>query len=186
MACVYAKSAGGGNFGRIIDHNGAWGICEGPGYSLFTTDETVDGVRIGWTVTGDKLDLGYSDVAYAKTAARYPLNTWHHVIGTFNEDGNKRVKIYINGNPVELTDEFQMQGNIQDDTNVEMGIGAFVGGDKTPYYLESFDGYLDDIKIYKTAQVPLSALPVRTALSLIPVKQFKTSLKPFPLGMKQV
>jgi len=158
MAWCYAKSDGGENYGRIMDNEPADGICEGPGWSFFVMQENAEGVRFAVAFTGDATDLGYSDLAWGRSDDRVSIDAWHHVAGTFNEDSDKRLKLYVDGAQVDLTEELQMQGNPMDDSGQDLGIGAFPGdGD------EGFDGYLDDIRIYSRALTAAEILTIKEA-----------------------
>ena len=158
MAWCYAKSEGTESFGRVFDNNPADGICEGPGYAMFTTDEAGGSLKYGISFAGDDTTLGYSDLAWGKNNVNISVNEWHHIVGTFNEAGTKRLLMYVDGVNVALTEELQMQGDVMDDSDQDAGIGYFHAQKD-----EGFDGYLDDIRIYNYGLTAAEVLAIYNA-----------------------
>ena len=124
-AWIYPHSSGEGTYGRIIDKsNDADG---GGGYSLAFNSQYL----MGQMGTGKNLN----------TRSIITLNTWTHVVWTFDSYWT----YYINGQ----LDKRALSGNLPDTTSLGVTIGNRQGTT-----LRTFDGLIDDVKIFNYALTP--------------------------------
>jgi len=74
-------------------------------------------------------------------STNFPLNQWHHLVVTFNGDlASQNIKLYYDGGLVTIQDA---PGTLSSGTE-DVIIGGYWGG-------TSFDGLVDDVRIYKSA-----------------------------------
>jgi len=144
---IYAHSDGVyDNYGRIIDNMAHTISAQSTGGYRLRVREEVDGsMKLEATVVHDISN------AYAVTQDRViQANTWHHCVMVYNEDSDKRIKLYVDGDFQTLgigsTLNSPGEGDVSDDTNHDLFIG------KTNYNEGAkFDGAIDDVRIYNQA-----------------------------------
>jgi len=86
-------------------------------------------------------DLSGSSDSYAVSNEVLPLNEWMHLVSVY-DDSTKRIKLYKNGNEIELTTDTQGVGTpIIDTSPLRIGMED-IGG------LTSFNGNIDEVMIY--------------------------------------
>ena len=98
-----------------------------------------------------------SDPGYQPQITNYQavLNTWYHVVGTYDADdlSGEKNNIYINGEKVSLR-SIIVPGNIPNsEPDSDEGFSLSIGAN----YAESaryLDGYIDDVRIYNRALNP--------------------------------
>ena len=78
------------------------------------------------------------------TAAVIPINAGSHVVGTYNEDGDGKGKLYLNGAVVASTDTAGA-GAVSNDSAQDLIIGNSAAVDRT------FDGSITNIMIFDHA-----------------------------------
>jgi len=135
MAWVYAESWGGNNYGRILDKSSELG-----------------GDRDGWMI-GLYGDNQAVSLAQGFTGGRgfwrpqngtFPLNEWVHVAFVYDSssDANDPV-IYLNGVAQSSLVEISPSGTIRSDASISLRMGNHAQDTS-----RSFDGKLDDVRIY--------------------------------------
>lgn len=140
-AWINPASDGEGNLGRIVD-KGALGLT---GYYLLVRNEGVGvGLEFAIALSGDNVS--------AQIDAGVPLNIWTHVVATYNEDGDKKGKIYVNAILQSLDVNTPGTGVVSDDSAVDFAIGSEEGGQR------AFDGSISDVRIWPNAR---SAIQIR-------------------------
>ncbi len=128
-AWVYARSAGGGGFGRIVDKWSGWRLFITPGRELGFDHafSTADGV---W-----------------RTATKLPLNTWTHIAVVYDRDSvSNTPTIFINGEPDTVSVAQAPQGAASSDAASNLGIGATASG------VNPWDGFLDDVRLWNVSR----------------------------------
>ncbi|MBZ0166999.1 MAG: LamG domain-containing protein, partial [Candidatus Omnitrophica bacterium] len=133
---------GSGGFGRITNKLN--------GYDFMTQNLSGSNVELQAGVIFDTTS------AQAITNAIVPINTWVHVAFTFNEDGNKRIKIYVDGVLAALTTDNAGAGSYVDDSNASLLIGNDSNAERT------FDGEIDELRIYNRALSVTQVLALAT------------------------
>jgi hypothetical protein len=136
-AWIYPKSDGEGNSGRILDKLGA----TANGYYCYVWNEAASAVGVKFYFAMN----GASNVAMQMNGG-ITLNTWTHIVIVYNEDGNKRGKIYYNGVIQTLDTDTQGVGSPRNDSANDLYIGNNSGTTRT------FDGYIDDVMIFSVAK----------------------------------
>jgi len=145
-AWVRVESDGGGNFGRIVDTQGA---TTAEGWTIYVRDEGVDdlyqfSLQIGNSVGGPNV---------WETTTRFPLDAWTHIAVVFDTDTPAALPtFYVNG--------------VEDTASVILNTGTGYGSDAGNNLLvgnrtaldRGFDGDIEIVTLYDTAK---SALEVR-------------------------
>ncbi len=135
-ACIKPLGGGEGGLGRVIDKIDPGGL----GYRIQVSSGGV----------GIRADIFHvSPAANAATAINSNVLTvgaWNHVAFVFNEDSNKKIKLYVNGVLQSLTTNTAGVGTIPDDSAVDLAIGN-LSADTS----KTFDGSISDVRIYDTA-----------------------------------
>jgi hypothetical protein len=124
---IYPRSMGQDGEGRIVSKRN-------PGYEFFLTGQNAIAVYIPHTTR-------YAFQVSANNAIT--LNTWQHVAFVYNEDGDNKIKLYVNGKL--LTDGFNIVGlgTLSDDRQYALVIGRYGN-----FSIRHFDGFIDDVRIY--------------------------------------
>ena len=150
-AWINPASDGEGNYGRIVSKVDA--TASTTGYSFYVGDEAASFVKFGLLIQHATTDGS----AYSN-AAVVPINTWSHVVATYNEDGDGKSKLYLNGTLLALgTDTAgDTAGSPSDDSADDLVIGNSVDLDRT------FDGSITNIMIFDHA---LTAFEVKRLYS---------------------
>ncbi|MFZ1719720.1 MAG: LamG domain-containing protein [Candidatus Moraniibacteriota bacterium] len=151
-AWIYPQSFGGGSRGRIIDKLGG----ASSGYIFFIDNSNLT----------NGIEICVNNCNYPSTNARgvanaVTLNTWQHFVASF--DGTN-VTLYKNGASL----------GSQSLSAPNSGIANFAIGGKTSANDRNFDGYIDEVRVYKRA---LSADEVSQLYRLTAPTGVDTSLK---------
>ncbi len=138
-AWINPASDGENDLGRVVDKANVGGTV---GYFMPVSNEDVDApntVRISTIIGHD----GAADMNVS--AAGIVLDKWTHIGFTYNEDGDKKGKLYFNGVlQSRLTDTAGI-GTIDDDSAETLIIGNSSANTRT------FDGLIDNVTIYDNA-----------------------------------
>jgi major membrane immunogen (membrane-anchored lipoprotein) len=71
---------------------------------------------------------------------------WQHVAMTFNVNGDKKIRLYINGHEVNsYSRQYELEGSVQSTASYDF----LIGSDQWNSYW--FDGMIDEVKIYEKA-----------------------------------
>lgn len=144
-AWINPASDGESGDGRILDKRGP---STGPQWWVSSESDGFMSVRI-------LMDFIVQD-AEAHTDRILSINNWHLVTVVYNEDGDNRFKIYLDGLLALLLVDNEGQGAIVDDSAVDLYVSNRQAFGRT------FDGLIGEIRIYNRA---LSAQEVRTLFS---------------------
>jgi hypothetical protein len=129
-AWIYPHSRGQGGTGRIV--------CKrGNGYDMYLSNGNILNVYIPHTTTA-------AQRASAKNAIT--LNTWQHIVFVYNEDGNKTIKLYVNGILKSGGSTTAGKGNLSDDRTANLTIGRY-----STSAIRQFDGFIDDVRFFGQA-----------------------------------
>jgi prepilin-type N-terminal cleavage/methylation domain-containing protein len=133
-AWIYPKSRGENNFGRVIDKSSDSNSTDG--YSIFMGASNSFYLRVNNTG---------ASMQSVNDALQY--NQWNLIAATFNSSGRK---LYVNGTDVTSTggSETGLPPNIA---------GAVRIGNRATGTDYTFDGYIDEVRIYNVA-VPVSLI----------------------------
>lgn len=138
MAWIRPGSAGEENEGHIIDKSNGQYITNGDGYVLSLDNGTGVGAALAANVGFDTTD------AYAISANDLvTYDTWQHVAFVF--DGST-VTLYRNGSALTPASSQSGEGNVSNDTSVNLHVGAYAYAG-----VNNFDGIIDDVRIYREA-----------------------------------
>ncbi len=140
-AWINPASDGENDTGRVVDKRDA--ATGGTiGYYLLTEGEAGNLVVLHFNIKHATTDM------QIKTNAIAPINTWSHVVGTYNEDGDGKGKLYLDGILQILA--FETVGNVigapLDDSAIDLTIG-----NATEDTTRTFDGTIDNVMIFDRA-----------------------------------
>jgi len=130
-AWVYPVTLGNGNIGRIINKMNSTNTS---GWKLHL--QAANAIRF-------LVSFGSGDMSVVSAANAYSLNTWNHVMLTW--DGSTtatNAHIYINGKEVSYATQTNGSGAYNSDTATALRVGNSVGAG------ENFDGPIDDVRVY--------------------------------------
>lgn len=136
-AWIYPTGFGGGGYGRIISKessllNEAHFLVNGPSGNTF-------GIGINNTAGSNFGTLaGYNSIS---------LNAWQHVAVTYDDSGDRKVRLYLNGNETSYQTQNAVTGTMKITDNPFI-LGNRISG------VASFSGIIDNIKIYNYALTP--------------------------------
>lgn len=136
-AWIYARSNGRSTLGSIIDKG--LGENTGKGYHIHLYAGNSSTAKIGSNVGCNDADADKATAADGASNGSVPLNQWVRVIATFNQDGDKKMKTYVNGAEISYASNTACTGNVGDDTALDFYIGNKKDGSVT------FDGYIRDV-----------------------------------------
>lgn len=85
---------------------------------------------------------GSDHVVIANTT--FALNTWYHLVGTFDA-GTNEMRLYIDG---QLDEENTSVGRLPAQHNGYLGIGNGIQDDGSPHNNWFFNGTIDDVRVY--------------------------------------
>ena len=125
-----ADSDGEGNYGRLLEKT--------DGYMFSTSAESSGAVKLSY-----KIDHGTTDIN-SETSRIIRLNKVEFLTAVYNEDGAKKLKIYMNG--VLSTTSDAGAGDLSDDSSGNVYIGNKSDDSRT------FDGTIKDVRIYNEAK----------------------------------
>ena len=137
-AWINPSSDGESNTGRIVDK---YDSSSAAGYRLFLSNESGTSFKINASI------VHATQPATAKTGAITGIkDVWGNVAFVYNEDGAKKIKIYLNGvlQANTDTDDEGIDAIVNDNANPLL-IGNLVGG------VRAFDGSISDVRIYDVA-----------------------------------
>ena len=75
-----------------------------------------------------------------------PLTTWIHVVLTYSNSGDRKLRLYINGAETVYSTQTAATGTVYSDTGTDMAIGN-TPSDSSRF----FHGSIDDVRVYKSA-----------------------------------
>lgn len=133
--CMWINPAsdGEGNSGRIVDKSSL-------GYRFFSLGALSGKVAV-------ESQIGHATQgSVARSAAINPLNIWSFVAFTYNEDGDKKTKLYRNAVLLSLIVDIAGTGATKDDSGATLFIGNAFSS------VATFDGLIDDVMIFDTAK----------------------------------
>ncbi len=137
----------------VGENNGTIVNKRGDGYYLVISNTAGNTARLACV-----FDFGGGTDAQIVTAAdssgRVNYNEESHVVITFNEDSDNKLKAYINGSLASLSTDTAGVGTLNDDSANAMAIGNDLSEGRT------FDGQIKDVRIYRN-----KALTAAEALS---------------------
>ncbi len=84
-----------------------------------------------------------TNASATSVATALTIEQEHHIVATYNEDDDKKIKIYVDGVLVSLSIDTAGDGTVSDDSGDELVIGNSTTGNRT------FDGQIKDVRIYK-------------------------------------
>lgn len=121
---MYPRSLGGGNAGRVLNKNGTLNVA----------------------LTQNSSNAGYGSLAIGNAGSTkisasntYRLNAWSDVVITYDQTN---LLVYINGNLVETIPQTV-------DPVATTSVDLLIGNATSPSLTRAFDGYLDDITLFK-------------------------------------
>ena len=124
-AWIYPRSIGQNSYGRIIDKS--TGVSGNNGYLLATGPNNTIYFQVDATTITRSVNNAYN------------LNTWNHILVTFNNTIGRR--IYVDG--VDLT------GTGTDIITVPPDVGGTISfGNRAGAADRTFDGFIDDLRLY--------------------------------------
>jgi hypothetical protein len=129
-AWIYPHSTGQGGSGRILSKRLA-------GYDFYLSGSNVINVYIPHTTKAAQRSSAINAIT---------LNAWQHVIFVYNEDGDKAVKLYINGVLQTNGTNVAGQGTLSDDRRTNLTLGRY-----NTSTIRYFNGFMDDVRIYNQA-----------------------------------
>jgi hypothetical protein len=144
-AWIYARSEG-ESYGRIIDKSDETSQTEGVGYDLNVRADA--GLKLSSVVK----HTGTNTQMFPETP--FSSEEWHHVAFTYNEDSDKRNKVYLDGVLINGGYNLAGTGDIADDSSIDLRIGNWAYGTT-----RTFDGLIDEVRIWST---PLSQSTIRS------------------------
>jgi len=124
--------------------NTAWPhiVCQrDAGSNRYALNADPTSARIDFRITTDDV-IGFATFALTDL----PINTWHHVVSTYDDGGDRKPRAYIGGVEVTYTLQTAATGNIIAGTNIEWCIGNRYGDWARP-----FEGSIDMVSIYSRA-----------------------------------
>lgn len=153
---VWAKvlGIGGNSAGRIVDKNSDVGPL---GYRFRLSAVSGNLFQITAEVRTQ------TTTAIATTTTIYPLGQWLMLTFTYNEDGDKKIKIYVDGALAALSVNTAGVGVLGDDSALATTIGAQVTA------ASGFNGYLDEPRFFATA-LNITQINALYYSSVIPTK----------------
>ena len=143
-AWINPASDGELNNGRIVGKTGLGTT----GYKFIVSNDNAAAVKLESTIFHD----GVADSVAVTNTLPVALNTWSFVAMVYNEDGAKKIKIYVNSVLIALSTDTAGVGTIDDDSALALIIGNETGVNRT------FDGLIDDVRIWPNAR---SAIQMR-------------------------
>jgi hypothetical protein len=109
------------------------------------------------------------------TAGAFTLGNWHHLAFTYNEDGDKKIKIYVDGAEATYASNSAGVGSLTDDSAIDLHISLDALNSRT-----DFDGLADEIEIFDRALSSSEIAAIFNAGSagkckeVVPVPEFST------------
>lgn len=135
-------------FGKTALTVSAWIFPNSSGRIVDKTDSSTNGYN--FFVGGGGITLialinhATTDTQAIKTNI-VTVGAWNHVVFVYNEDGAKKIKLYLNGILQSLSSDTAGVGAIKDDSSSVLNIGADRNGGN------NFTGNIDNVKILDKA-----------------------------------
>jgi hypothetical protein len=129
-AWIYPHSRGQGGAARIVCKRSA-------GYEFYLSSNNILSVYIPHTSTAAQLTSARNAIT---------LNAWQHVAFVYNENGDKAVKLYVNGVLQTGGSKIAGRGTLSDDRQTSLTIGRY-----STSAIRQFDGLIDDVRIFGQA-----------------------------------
>jgi hypothetical protein len=129
-AWIYPHSRGQSGVGRIVcKRNG--------GYDFYLSGGNVLNVSIP-----------HSTATAQRSSAKYAitLNAWQHVAFVYNENGDKTIKLYVNGILQTGGSKTAGAGTLSDDRGAVLTLGRY-----STSAIRHFDGFIDDVQFFDNA-----------------------------------
>jgi hypothetical protein len=136
VAWIYPRTTGDAGTGRIankrpVGSTGGW---------LFFTDDTA-------SIGAQTVDSGAAAEANSRGADNaIRLNSWNHVAMTYNDLGDKVIRLYVGGR--EIAYQTQTAGVTSPGTDAD---GNLIIGDSANDFIRSFNGLMAYVRIFKSA-----------------------------------
>lgn len=127
-------STGEADQGRIVNK-----LATGVGYRFLIRDQSSNDATIEMTVGTVGTD------PLVRALVENIIGQWTHVVTTYNEDGDRRLKLYANGVLLSLSLDNAGGGAAIDDTAIPLSIG------NVPTLDRCFDGAIDSALVYDYA-----------------------------------
>ena len=134
-AWVMATGEMGHGFGPVVERGA--GSYTARSFSFGALNSSSPGL-VNATVRAD----GVNAFSEAVTGT-YTANVWNHFTVTYDNAGDRRIRIYKNGLEVAYRSQTAANGALSSEVNTNWAIGATPGG---AFY--SFTGVIDEVKIY--------------------------------------
>jgi len=147
-AWIYPTGWGEGNIGRIIGKTTSGGFEK----SVYLNNQVAPLQSIRVLLYNNASTGFYSDTAVGSIA----LNNWYQVVVTYDDTGDRKAHVYLNGAEASYYRQNTFSGTMYDDSANDLGIGNRGNGDRT------FNGTIDDVAIWNRA---LSAAEVQAVYS---------------------
>lgn len=126
-AWINLSGGGENNWGRIVEKN--------PKYFLL-----VDGA--GMRLQG-RIDASTSNAISYSASQSLSTGIWHYVAATYNDNGDRKIDLFIDGSPAEVQQQAASGASSRDaDNNLYIGNNAAV--------TRTFDGTIDEIRVSNT------------------------------------
>jgi len=93
------------------------------------------------------VDTDATDAESRSVGGTYTVGQWEHWTATYEDSGDRKIRIYKNGQEVVYSTQTAGTGNLVDDAANDIALGASVG---TQFYV--FTGQIDDVRIYDYAR----------------------------------
>src|SRR3989338_2689930 len=112
----------------------------------FRLEDSSGGNGLVWIISNDGNDPGTAKTVHG--ISNFSLNTWYHAVGTYDDNNNDLLHLYINGVLVD-TETGESGGTFDGTGNLFFGsdgINASTG--------DEFDGQIDEVRVYNRALSP--------------------------------
>jgi hypothetical protein len=129
-AWIYPTGAGGGGYGRIFAKESSTGFD--------------DFYFLGNTAIEADINNTVGTQFAARAAATLAWNAWSHVAVTYNDSGDRKLHLYLNGSEVAYSQQAVTSGTLRTTSNTLM-TGNRIAGDR------AFQGKIDDARVYNRA-----------------------------------
>ena len=153
---IHPTSFGGGGYGRIFSKESTSGFDD-----VYFLVNSFSGSTFGMGIS-NSAGTEFGTLANANSIT---LNTWQHVVVTYDDSGDRKAHLYINGNEVTYQSQETVTGTLKLTTNPII-LGNRISGNR------SFQGTIDEVKIYNRA---LSATEVQNDFNSQPVDTMQPS-----------
>jgi hyaluronate lyase len=142
-AWIYPVTAGENNFGRIFSRESGTGLDEF--YFNVQSTNNLLGANVANSAGTNSTTISTSQMTF---------NAWQHVAVTYNDAGDRKLHIFLNGVEVSYSAQPAVTGTLKVTINA-LNVGNRMASDRT------FDGAIDDARVYNRVltQAEILALP---------------------------